>query len=202
LGSGVQVSTVGVLADIGAAAGPQFIWNGSGYVGAWPEGGAGLITFISKDGVATGHGVVTASGARDLSIAYRSGVEYGVTWGDFGGSQSTWAINFGRADLSGNLVNGSKVQLSTPGALPTQSGVAWTGSDWLAVWAELPTPQATKQQIWMARIATTGAIEAGTRRRLTCADANDAFPKLVWGGGQAGVTFNRNDSEGRILIFK
>jgi hypothetical protein len=201
LGSGIQVGAA--TASITRSGGQVFFWNAaiSRYVAGWQESAGSVIAFISQDGLTVTKGMAAAgTSARDLSIAFRAGVGYGITYGEFPGSPDTWTVSFARTDLSGNAIAGSKITLNTPGTIPASAGVVWTGTDWLVMWAEGPTGT-TATAIWTARIDAAGTLEPGSRRPITCAGARDLFPFLVWGGGKAAVTFLRNDSDGRILIF-
>ena len=201
LGSGIQVGAA--ISSITRSGGQVFFWNGSSYVAGWGKNSSGsVIVFISKDGVVTGQGTaIGGATARDLAIAHRPGVGYGITYGEFPGGPSTWTVSFARTDLNGNPIAGSQIPLNTPGTIPQPAGVVWTGTDWLVMWNEGPASGPPAATIWTARIDAAGTLEPGSRRPITCAGARDMFPFLVWGGGKAAVTFLRNDSDGRILIF-
>jgi hypothetical protein len=181
------------------AGGPLILWNGTSYVTTWEEGGGVRVAFITKDGAFSSKGAGIAT-SRDASIAYRTGVEYGLVWIETSGSFENWVLAFGRADTAGNLINGSRVPLNTAGTFPQYGGVAWTGTNWVVTWSEGPV-SGMPRHIWTARIDVNGALVPGSRRAVTCANSRDTSPYLVWGGGKAAVTFMRNDAEGRMVIF-
>jgi hypothetical protein len=166
LGSPIQIAPTPPITTptgIERTGGQIFFWNpgSNSYVAGWAETSPdrNVIGFITKDGVLTSKGIaVTAPTARDLAIAYRSGVGYGVTWAEFPGAFDTWTVSFGRTDLSGNAIAGSRIILNSPGSLPSSAGVAWTGTDWLVTWAEAPSSTSTIQHIWTARIDASGVL--------------------------------------------
>jgi hypothetical protein len=185
------------------AGGPVLIWNGTSYATTWLEGTADIVAFISKDGTFVSKGTATPAGTPtglSPALAHRPGVGYGVVWIESPGAPEARVLAFGRTDTAGNAIAGSRVVLNTPGMVSQDGGVAWTGTDWVVTWVEGPN-SAPPQHVWTARIDANGALVAGSRRAVTCANARDSAPYLAWSGSKAAVTFMRNDAEGRMVIF-
>lgn len=193
VGGEFLISDTTALAD---EAQPAVASSGAGYLVVWEdlrdEGTTGAEVYgqllsAAGDPIGDDFRIGDAPGASNETapaVAW-SGSEYLVVWTD----TRKWSIRgsdiYGRRISAAGAFAGASFRISGPGATEYENdpAVAWSGSDYLVVWADGRSDLSRGRDIYGHRVTAAGA-PTGSDIRVsgTNATGDEMFPGVAWGG--------------------
>jgi MYXO-CTERM domain-containing protein len=163
---------------------PAIAWGGSTYFVAWEDGRAGSGTDLYGARVSAAGTVVDPNGIaislaanEQLTPAVASdGTNFFVVWRDTRLNASVGDIYGARVSAAGAVQDSAGMVVSAAQNDQSQPALAWDGTDYLAVWADL---RGATADIYGARVALTGTVLDATGIALSTAASSEQFPAVI-----------------------
>ena len=192
------VITIGTADDSNPPSEPRIAWNGTHYGVVWKNSVvSNQLLFRRIDPLSVLSGgfpqAVTTGSPQHPAISV-GGTTWGITWTD--ARDGNYEIYFARVASNG-LKTGSDFRVTNDPATATTPVMAWSGSEWGLVWADLRSGNA---DLWFTRISSAG-VKLVAESNITNSPGPSLEPSIVWAGGKYGVAWSDTTVAGNNEIF-